>query len=72
MRCLGSFFFSVQDISALEAVKLDDLDGDAVRDSYSKAKQAFDGAEAGSMGKAEAQVTMETSKSMAAALGLSI
>jgi len=56
----------------LEAVKLDDLDSDAVKDSYTKAKTSFDGAETGSMAKAEAQIMMETSKSMASALGMSV
>lgn len=62
----------VQDLSVLEAVKLDSIDAEAVKDSYGKAKSAFDGAEAGSMSKAEAQIVMETSKAMAAAIGVAI
>jgi enhancing lycopene biosynthesis protein 2 len=62
----------MQDISALEAVKVDALDAKLVQESYGKAKSAFDSAEAGSVGKAEAQIRMETSKAMAAAIGVSL
>lgn len=56
----------------LEAVKLDDIDGKLVQEAYSKAKAAFDGAEAGSMSKAEAQISVDTTKAMASAIGLSL
>eukprot|EP00616_Rhizochromulina_sp_CCMP1243_P017402 CAMPEP_0118961566 /NCGR_PEP_ID=MMETSP1173-20130426/206_1 /TAXON_ID=1034831 /ORGANISM="Rhizochromulina marina cf, Strain CCMP1243" /LENGTH=163 /DNA_ID=CAMNT_0006909745 /DNA_START=44 /DNA_END=535 /DNA_ORIENTATION=- len=63
---------SLTEISAIEAVQLDEIDGDAVKDSFAKAKTAFDGAEAGSMEKAEAQIQMEVSKEMAAAIGVAV
>ena len=61
-----------QEISAIEAVQLDEIDGDAVKDTYAKAKSAFDSTEAGSMDKAEAQIRMEVAKEMAAAIGVSL
>ena len=63
---------SSTDISALEAVKLDDLDLEAIKATFASSKSAFDSAEAGSMAKAEAQVSMETAKAMAAALDVSL
>lgn len=62
---------SVTDISAMEAVKLEDLDPDAVRQVFTEAKGKFDAAK-DEMDKAEAQVAMETSKDMALALGISL
>ena len=63
---------SSTDISALEAVKLDDLDLDAIKSTYSTASASFGSAEAGSMAKAEAQIQMETAKAMAAALDVAL
>jgi len=56
----------------MEAVKLNDLDGEAVKSVFAKAKSSFDSAEAGSMSKAEAQVQAETARAMAAALGVAL
>ena len=56
----------------LEAVKLDDIDVSAVKEAYSKAKASFDGAESGSMAKAEAQVALEATKAMAGAIGAAL
>jgi hypothetical protein len=56
----------------LEAVKLDSLDENKVRDTYAKSKSDFDSAEAGSMAKAEAQIVMDTAKAMASALGVTV
>jgi uncharacterized protein YdgA (DUF945 family) len=56
----------------MEAVKVNDLDGEAVKQMFAKAKSAMDGAEAGSVAKAEAQVQTETARAMANALGMSV
>ena len=61
-----------QDISAMEAVKLDDIDVEAVKSAFTSAKSAYDSAEAGSMAKAEAQIQFETAKSMGAAVGVTM
>eukprot|EP00614_Pseudopedinella_elastica_P014336 CAMPEP_0172584214 /NCGR_PEP_ID=MMETSP1068-20121228/3790_1 /TAXON_ID=35684 /ORGANISM="Pseudopedinella elastica, Strain CCMP716" /LENGTH=136 /DNA_ID=CAMNT_0013378309 /DNA_START=166 /DNA_END=576 /DNA_ORIENTATION=- len=63
---------SQTDISAMEAVKLDMIDADAVKETYAKAKSSFDSSEAGSTPKAAAQIQMETAKAMAAAIGSSV
>ena len=61
-----------QDISALEAIKLDSIDPEAVKSAYAAAKTAYDGSEAGSAAKATAQIQMETSKAMASAVGVTV
>ena len=56
----------------LEAVKLDDIDAKLVQEAYAKAKSSFDGAEAGSVSKAEAQISVDTTKALASAIGISL
>ena len=56
----------------MEAVKLDDIDVEAVKSAFTSAKSAYDSAEAGSMAKAEAQIQFETAKSMGAAVGVTM
>mmetsp|Transcript_40218 Transcript_40218/g.54705 ORF Transcript_40218/g.54705 Transcript_40218/m.54705 type:complete len:164 (-) Transcript_40218:352-843(-) len=63
---------SVTDVSAFEAVKLDDLDADAIKSGYASAQSAFASATAGSVEQATAQIEMETSKDMALALGMTL
>ncbi len=63
---------SSTDVSALEAVKLEDLDIEAIKSTFASSKSAFDSAEAGSMAKADAQISMETAKAMAAALEVAL
>jgi hypothetical protein len=59
-----------QEITCPEAVKLDDLDADAIARNYEAAKNAFTSAEAGSIVAAEAQIAVEVNKDMALALGI--
>ena len=61
-----------QDISAFEAVKLDDLDAEAVKTQYSAAASAFGSAAEGSAEKAAAGVQMDTAKAMGDALGVAL
>ena len=63
---------SVTDISAFEAVKLDDLDAEAVKTQYSAAASAFGSAAEGSAEKAAAGVQMDTAKAMGDALGVAL
>ena len=62
---------SVTDISAVEAFKLDDIDPDAVKESYASAKAKFD-ASSDEAEKATAQVAMETSRALALAVGVAV
>merc|ERR1740138_1135419 len=62
---------SVTDISAVEAFKLDDIDPEAVKDSYASAKAKFDSA-SDEVDKATAQVAMETSRALALAVGVAV
>ena len=55
-----------------EAVKLDDLDSSAISSQYEAAKTAYNSAAAGSVEQAEAQIDMETNKSMGLALGMNL
>eukprot|EP00548_Thalassiothrix_antarctica_P004114 CAMPEP_0194145702 /NCGR_PEP_ID=MMETSP0152-20130528/18522_1 /TAXON_ID=1049557 /ORGANISM="Thalassiothrix antarctica, Strain L6-D1" /LENGTH=138 /DNA_ID=CAMNT_0038846015 /DNA_START=149 /DNA_END=565 /DNA_ORIENTATION=+ len=63
---------SVTDVTCPEAVKLDDIDPDAVSKNYDTAKTAHASAELGSLAQAEAQIEMETNKAMGAAIGLTL
>lgn len=63
---------SVTDVTCPEAVKLDDLDPDAISKNYEAAKAAFASAEDGSLAQAEAQIEVGTNKAMGAALGLAL
>ena len=60
------------DVSAIEAVKLDDLDAAAAQAGYAEAKSAYDTASDDSAEKAEAQIAMETYAAVADALGLKV
>ena len=62
---------SVTDISAVEAFKLDDIDPEAVKESYASAKAKFDAA-SDEADKAAAQVAMETSRALAIAVGVAV
>ena len=62
---------SVTDISAVEACKLDDIDPEAVKESYAAAKAKFDSS-SDEMKKATVQVTMETSRALALAVGVAV
>ena len=55
-----------------EAVKLDDIDPSAVQSQFDAAKSAYASATAGSVEQAEAQIDMEVTKSMAAAVGVTL
>lgn len=63
---------SVTDISCPEAVKIDDIDSDAVTSAFEAAKTAFAAAEAGSVDAAMAQIDMEVNKAMGAAVGVTL
>eukprot|EP00555_Chaetoceros_dichaeta_P002149 CAMPEP_0198252520 /NCGR_PEP_ID=MMETSP1447-20131203/3022_1 /TAXON_ID=420782 /ORGANISM="Chaetoceros dichaeta, Strain CCMP1751" /LENGTH=167 /DNA_ID=CAMNT_0043937813 /DNA_START=117 /DNA_END=620 /DNA_ORIENTATION=- len=63
---------SKTDITCPEAVKIDDIDSDAVTSGFEAAKTAFSAAESGSREQAEAQIDMEVNKSMGAALGITL
>jgi F-type H+-transporting ATPase subunit delta len=62
---------SVTDISAVEAFKLDDIDPEAVKESYASSKAKFD-ASSDEVEKATAQVAMETSRALAIAVGVAV
>mmetsp|Transcript_41377 Transcript_41377/g.58230 ORF Transcript_41377/g.58230 Transcript_41377/m.58230 type:complete len:166 (-) Transcript_41377:71-568(-) len=70
----GGFAFthanSLTEISCPEAVKLDDIDTDAVSKVFEAAKSAYAAAETGSVAQAEAQIEMETAKAMGMAVGV--
>ena len=70
----GSLFLSflVQDVVCPEAVKLDDIDSAAVSSQYESAKSAYNGAAAGSLEQAEAQIAMEVNRAMGIAIGLTL
>lgn len=59
-----------QEITCPEAVKLDDLDAEAITRNYEAAKNALTSAESGSIVAAEAQIAVEVNKDMALALGI--
>ncbi|CAM9769551.1 unnamed protein product [Ectocarpus sp. 13 AM-2016] len=61
---------SVTDITAIEAVRVEEIDEGAVKSSYDAAKREMDAATEGSREAAEAQVAVETTKAMAAAIGV--
>jgi F-type H+-transporting ATPase subunit delta len=63
---------SVTDISALEAVKVEDLDETAVKDGLAKYQTDFNTASEGTLEKAEAQIALETHQEMARALGIAL
>lgn len=63
---------SVTDISCPEAVKIDDIDSAAVSSAFDSAKSAFASAEAGSKEQALAQIDMEVTKAMGAAVGVTL
>jgi len=63
---------SVTDISCPEAVKIDDIDSAAVSSAFDAAKSAFASAEAGSKEAALAQIDMEVTKAMGAAVGITL
>lgn len=60
---------SVTDISAVEAVKLDDIDGAAAAAGLAESQAAFDSAAEGTAEKAEAQIGVETYQAMISAIG---
>jgi len=60
------------DIAVVEAAKLDDLDSDAVKELYSQATKELATAPEGSKAKAEALIEVETAKSMAQELGITL
>ena len=73
MTFLLRFFRShMQDIVCPEAVKVDDLDPDAVAANYEAAKARVAEAEAGSAAAAEALIEVEVNKAMGGALGLAM
>ncbi|CAM9485937.1 unnamed protein product [Scytosiphon promiscuus] len=63
---------SVTDITAIEAVRVEELDEAAVKTSYDAAKREMDAAAEGSREAAEAQVAVETTRAMAAAIGVAL
>merc|ERR1711906_33447 len=63
---------STTDIVCPEAVKVDDLDPDAVAANYEAAKARVAEAEAGSAAAAEALIEVEVNKAMGGALGLAM
>ena len=60
---------SITDISAVEAVKLDDIDVAAAQAGLASSQSAFDSAAEGSVEKAEAQIGVETFQAMLNAVG---
>lgn len=70
----GGFSFthanSVTDLSAVEAVKLEDLDEDAVRSGLSSFKAAMDAATPETQDHALAQIGFEVHEAMCDALGI--
>jgi len=63
---------SVTDIAVVEAAKLEDLDSDAIKEVYNQAQKDLASSPEGSKAKAEALVEVETAKSMAAELGITL
>lgn len=63
---------SVTDITAIEAVRVEELDEAAVKAAFETSKREMEAAAEGSREAAEAQVGVETSKAMAAAIGLTL
>ena len=51
---------------------MDDIDPSAVTSQYEKAKSAYASASAGSLEQAEAQITMEVSRTMGMAVGITL
>ena len=71
----GGFAFthanSVTDITAVEAVKVEDLDEDAARSGLASFKSAMDSATPETREHAEAQIGFECHEAMCEALGIS-
>jgi F-type H+-transporting ATPase subunit delta len=65
-------FANKQDIVCPEAVKLDDIDADAVSKQFASAKNAYAAAPDGTIEQAEAQIDMEVNRAMGLALGMSL
>ncbi|CAM9562553.1 unnamed protein product, partial [Ascophyllum nodosum] len=63
---------SVTDITAIEAVRVEELDEAAVREAYDSSKREMEAAPNGSREEAEAQVAFETSKAMGSAIGVTL
>jgi len=63
---------SATDISAIEAVLVEDIDGAAVAQHHAEFKKAFEGAAEGSSARAEAQISMGVTAAMASAVGVSL
>ena len=63
---------SVTDISAVEAVRLEDLDPEAARQGYAKFKAEMDAATPETPEHAFAQIGMDTHEAMCTALGVSL
>ncbi|CAM9238974.1 unnamed protein product [Choristocarpus tenellus] len=61
---------SVTDVTAIEAVRVEELDEGAVKEAYETAKKEMDAAAEGSKEKAEAQIGVETSRAMGSAIGI--
>eukprot|EP00500_Bicosoecida_sp_ms1_P009805 CAMPEP_0203823840 /NCGR_PEP_ID=MMETSP0115-20131106/50227_1 /ASSEMBLY_ACC=CAM_ASM_000227 /TAXON_ID=33651 /ORGANISM="Bicosoecid sp, Strain ms1" /LENGTH=185 /DNA_ID=CAMNT_0050732873 /DNA_START=49 /DNA_END=606 /DNA_ORIENTATION=- len=72
----GGFAFThadnTVDVSAPEAVLLEDIDADLVRSEAEKAKQAKDAAASGSPEEAKAAIASEVYKALGHALGVSV
>ena len=60
------------DLTTPVAVKLDDIDGDAVGKNFAEAKKGWEAAEEGSQEKAARWTEMETFKSIATAVGVNV
>ncbi|CAM9369730.1 unnamed protein product [Discosporangium mesarthrocarpum] len=63
---------SVTDVTAIEAVRVDELDEAAVKEAYETSKKDMDAASEGSREKAEAQIGVETSRAMGSAIGITL
>ena len=60
------------DISAMEAVKIDDIDESAVRSEATRAASALASAADGSVEAATAQIELETARAMGRAIGVTV
>ena len=69
---IPSISIVLQDVVCPEAVKLDDIDSAAVTSQYESAKSAYNGAAAGSIEQADAQIAMEVNRAMGTAIGLAL
>eukprot|EP00593_Proboscia_inermis_P002215 CAMPEP_0171293540 /NCGR_PEP_ID=MMETSP0816-20121228/1832_1 /TAXON_ID=420281 /ORGANISM="Proboscia inermis, Strain CCAP1064/1" /LENGTH=172 /DNA_ID=CAMNT_0011764517 /DNA_START=492 /DNA_END=1010 /DNA_ORIENTATION=- len=63
---------SATDVTCPEAVRLDDIDPNAVSSNFEAAKASYAAAEVGSIAQAEAQIEIDVNRAMGAAVGLSL